>query len=493
MLASKVASGALWMVAARLTAKMLDLVAMLIVARLLVPADFGLFALAAGVVLVLNAATDLSVGNAIIQMRDPQKRAYDTAFTLNVIRGITLAVGIAAAAYPFAAVYGDPRLRGILFALTAIPLARGLISPRMAHLQRELRFRPMFYLEAGGKLAAFLASVTVALATHSYWALVAGMIAAPAISTVISYRFAPYRPALGLGNWRQILAFSGWISLSNAVNMLNWQADRFLIGGRLGTGVLGQYAVGSELASLPTNAPIMPMIQALYAGFAKLSADLPKLRAAYLTSQCVAMALALPIAIPISVFAYSIVAMALGPGWSATAFVVQVLAPVFAVQMLTAPAQAIAMAKGRTSSIFGRDLISLAIRLPLIFAGMYIAGLTGVVWARVGSGLIVILLNLLLMKRMLGTGVVRQVIAPWRSYVSGIVLAAFLVWVGDSYSLLSSGNIGNIPELAAVILGGLFIYAATHLGLWWINRPVNSAERKLLDAAKLMIWEPRSA
>src|SRR5690606_15643233 len=139
------------------------------------------------------------------------------------------------------------------------------------------------------------------------------------------------------------------------------------------------------------------------------------------------------------------------------------------------------------------DLISLAIRLPLIFAGMYIAGLTGVVWARVGSGLIVILLNLLLMKRMLGTGVVRQVIAPWRSYVSGIVLAAFLVWVGDSYSLLSSGNIGNIPELAAVILGGLFIYAATHLGLWWINRPVNSAERKLLDAAKLMIWEPRSA
>src|SRR5690606_33023004 len=84
---------------------------------------------------------------------------------------ITLAVGIAAAAYPFAAVYGDPRLRGILFALTAIPLARGLISPRMAHLQRELRFRPMFYLEAGGKLAAFLASVTVALATHSYWAL----------------------------------------------------------------------------------------------------------------------------------------------------------------------------------------------------------------------------------------------------------------------------------------------------------------------------------
>jgi len=492
MLGAKVASGALWMVAGRLTAKMLDLVAMLIVARLLVPADFGLFALAAGVVLILNAATDLSVGNAIIQMRDPQKRVYDTAFTLNLIRGITLAAGIAAVAQPFASLYEDPRLTGILFALTAIPLTRGLISPRMAHLQRELSFRPVFYLEASGKVAAFLAAVAVALVTRSYWALVAGMIAAPAISTVISYRLAPYRPALGLRDWRPILAFSGWISLSNAVNMLNWQADRFLIGGRLGTDVLGQYAVGSELASLPTNAPIMPMIQALYAGFAKLSADLPKLRAAYLTSQCVAMALALPIAIPISVFAYAIVAMALGPGWGATALVVQILAPVFALQMLTAPAQAIAMAKGRTSAIFGRDLISLAIRLPLIFGGMYIAGLTGVVWARVGSGLFVILLNLMLMKRMLDTGVVRQVVAPWRSYVSGLVLAAFLIWMGSSYSLLSSGDIGNIPELAAVILAGLFVYAATHLGLWWINRPVNSAERKLLDAAKLMIWEPRS-
>lgn len=493
MLAHKVASGALWLVGARLATRVLDLVSMLVVARLLVPADFGLFALAAGLLLILNAVTDLSLANAIIQMRDPPEAIYDTAFTLEALRGLALGALIAAAALPFASVYGDERLAPILFSLAAVPVVRALASPRMAGLQRALQFRPAFYLEASGKLAAFVAAVAVAVLTRSYWALVAGMIAAPAISTLLSYGLAPYRPAFSLRDWRPIFAFSGWLTLSNTVNTLNWQADRFLIGGHLGTAVLGQYTVGSELASLPTNAPIMPIMQALYAGFARLSHDPARLSAAYLMSQCIVMALALPIAITVSFFAHPIIRFAVGPEWAASAFVVQVLAPVFAVQMLTAPAQSIAMITGRTRSIFGRDIVSLAVRLPLIFVGLAVAGFSGVVWARVASGLFIIVLNLVLVQGILGVPILRQVLAPWRSFASAAAMAGFLWWCRSRIEAAAALDLSVLAELAGIASAGFAVYGAVHLLLWSFTRPENSAEGRLLRMARHAILKTQKA
>lgn len=487
MLTARVASGALWLVSARLATKALDLVALLIVARLLVPADFGLFSLAASVLLVMNAVTDLSLSNAIIQMRDPPEAVYDTAFTLNLVRGLVLCAALVSAAWPFAELYGDARLAEILLALATVPLLRSFASPRMAFLQRQLQFSQAFYLEAAGKIAAFVASVVAAYLTRSYWALVAGMIAAPALSSLLSYRFAPYRPKLGLTDWKPIFAFSGWLTLSNVANTLNWQADRFFIGGALGTSVLGQYTVGSELASLPTNAPVMPIMQALYAGFAKLSQDVVRLKNAYLTSQAVVIGIALPIAVAVSVFAHSIIEIAIGPDWAAAGFVVQVLAPVFALQMLTAPAQSIAMVRNRTDIVFKRDLVALALRVPLILAGLYLAGLEGVVWARVVSGIAIIGLNLMLMKSILGSTILEQVMAPWRSYVSGAAMAGFMVFVAARLGLDDAADLSAVPALAGLTVAGFALYATIHMALWGTTRPHNSAERKIIDIARMMI------
>jgi lipopolysaccharide exporter len=489
MLAKKVATGALWLVGARLATKALDLVSLLIVARLLVPADFGLFALAATVLLVLNAVTDLSLLYAIVQMREPPDAVYDTAFTLSAARGLVLCGALVSVAWPFAELYGDPRLASIILALAAVPLLRGLASPRLAFLQRQMEFRPSFYLEAAGKAAAFVASITAAVLTRNYWALVAGMIAAPIISTLLSYRLAPYRPTFALSDWKPIFAFSGWLSLSNVVNTLNWQADRLFIGGQLGTAALGHYTVGSELATLPTNAPIMPIMQALYAGFAKLSDDLERLRTAYLASQCAVMAIAMPIAITVSVFAYTIVFVAIGQEWTTSAFVIQVIAPISALQMLTGPAQSISMVRGRTDAILRRDLAALGLRLPLILFGIYLAGLEGAVWARIVP--IRIGLNLMLMKSMLDLSVFRQLLAPWRSYLSGLALAVMLVTVGSHLDLLAATDIWVLPQLICVAAAGFALYAVVHLGLWSITQPANSAERKLLDIWSHAIGQPR--
>ena len=258
MLGRKVAFGALWLVGSRIATKAMNLVAMLVVARLLTPADFGLVALAATVWLILDAITDLSLSEALIRMPAPPKAAYDTALTMNALRGLVLSAIMLAMAVPFAEIYGDPRLIDLLLVLAICPLFKGLVSPRMADLARALRLKLVFTLEVGAKAASFVASIGFAVATQSYWALIAGLVAAPAVNFAVSYVLAPYRPGVSLAYWREILRFSGWLALSQAIVTLNAHVDRFFVGGHLGQADLGQYTVGTELAMLPTQGPVLP-------------------------------------------------------------------------------------------------------------------------------------------------------------------------------------------------------------------------------------------
>ncbi|KQT51004.1 hypothetical protein ASG43_07105 [Aureimonas sp. Leaf454] len=482
MLGRKVALGAIWLVMAKLATRSLDLLSMMIVARLLVPADFGLFSLAAGVLLIFDALTDLSLSNAIVQMKDPQRSAYDTAFTLNVIRGVILAMAVVGTAAPFASYYGDPRLEDLLTFLAIVPLVRAFVSPRLAHWQRELNFRPQFWTEASGTFSAFLVSVAIAVATRSYWALAAGLVASPVVAVVLSYIAAPYRPRFSIASWRDIIAFSSWLTLANGVNTLNWQADRFFIGSRLGTSVLGQYTVGNTLASLPTNTPVVPIMQALYSGFAKISNDLPRLRAAYLFSQSAVLAIALPISILVSVLAEPIILIALGPEWHISVVVVQYLAPVFAIQMMAGPAQSIAMVSGQTKQLLKRDLWMLAIRLPLIVIGLYMGGLFGVIIARIFSGVFVIWQNLILVRNIIGVSILRQAFGPWRTFMAAILLYGFLLgFLPDWTDMPASLDVETLALSAVVIAAGLLLYASLHILLWLIGRPEASFEGKILQ------------
>jgi O-antigen/teichoic acid export membrane protein len=398
---------------------------------------------------------------------------------------------LAAVAGPCAAAYDDPRLVPLTLALGLAPVARGLASPRLAHLSRQFEFRAQMLVEVGGKAAAFVASVTVALAFRSHWALIAGMIAAPALSSALSYAVAPYRPRLSLHEARSIFAFSGWLTLSQALNQLNWQLDRFVIGGRLGTATLGQYAVGSELASLPTQAPVQPMMAALFAGFARVAHDRDRFRAAYLAAQAMVMALALPIGFAVSALSAPLVALALGPEWADASFVVAVLAPVFALQMLAGPAQSAAMAAGATRAIFRRDVVAFALRVPLVLAGLALGGFAGVVWARVVSGLAVVVLNMGIMRRLTGAGVGAQLAAPWRSLAAAGAMFAVLTALGPLDPGGGEAAARALFVAAAAAAGGA-VYVAVHLLLWLVARRPAGPETRLLTLAARLV-PPRLA
>jgi PST family polysaccharide transporter len=170
-LGRKAAMGGALVVGARLITRVIDLVAMLVLARILLPTDFGLVAIALSVVSVTEAVLELPINQVLVRLPSITASQYDTAFTLSLLRGGALSLVLIAIAWPFAAFYADARLLPLVGFLSLAPAARGLVSPRLAEYQRGMSFWRDFSMEIGGKLTAFVLGVAIALLTRSYWAM----------------------------------------------------------------------------------------------------------------------------------------------------------------------------------------------------------------------------------------------------------------------------------------------------------------------------------
>jgi len=145
--------------------------------------------------------------------------------------------------------------------------------------------------------AQLVVSVAIALATGSYWAIVAGAVAASVTSLVSTYILAPYRPYWSLASWRRFLGFSIWLTLTQLVTMVGNRFDNFLVGGFLGTAVFGAYSVGNNISAIITQSAIQPLEKVLFPSFAKLTHDRDRLRAAFSRSQASLLAIGLPLGI----------------------------------------------------------------------------------------------------------------------------------------------------------------------------------------------------
>ena len=116
-LLEQTAGGAGWTIGWRAATRALGFISTLVLARVLVPADFGIVALAISFSRAVDILADLGLEDAIIRATAPTRAFYDTAFTVNVLRGLSTAVIISAAALPFATFFDDPRLTYVVLAL----------------------------------------------------------------------------------------------------------------------------------------------------------------------------------------------------------------------------------------------------------------------------------------------------------------------------------------------------------------------------------------
>ena len=156
----RVAAGAAWLYLQRWLDRLLEFAAIVVLARILSPADFGLVAVAASMVTIVEGVTALGVEKALIRSRGDDARLYDTAWTLSVLRGLL----VAAVMLAIALALDDPRVAAIVRVLSIVPIFNGLANPMFVTFERDLIYSRLAVLTLGAKVASVAATIAAAFA-----------------------------------------------------------------------------------------------------------------------------------------------------------------------------------------------------------------------------------------------------------------------------------------------------------------------------------------
>ena len=477
MLTAKAARGAVLLILSRLIGRAIDFMTLLVLARILGPADFGIAALAMTLVNTIDMVLEVPVTQTLIQIKHIDRSHLDTGFTIGLLRGSLLTIIIIAMAWPFSVLNNDKHLVAILWILAIGPAARSLINPSIANFARDLRYAQTLIVEISGKICGALVAIVIVVNNGSYWAIVANYIATSVAAVVVSYVISPYQPRLSLAKFSDFSRFVGWLSLSQLVSALNWQGDRFLVGVLAGKASLGRYAVANDLAVFPTQSLIGPALQPVMAGFSRINSETERLQLAFMNAARLTMLVSMPISFGIALTSDFLTELLFGPKWHEAIPLLQLLALSVVLIPYSQCLSALGFALGRTKIIFYLNLLDIITRSVLLPIGFLIASVEGACVARVIISMVTFLFSLFFVKHLISINVRQQLFTLWKAAVSTAAMVLGVILIRYHFKFTDYPIFINLSIVAAA---GAMIYGAT-LALLGVRLRISATRLELVD------------
>lgn len=487
----RMASGAAWMVLAKFVERGLGVISTLVLARLLVPADFGLVAVATAVISVLELLTGFGFDLALIRDQRATRGHYDTAWTLNVAIGLLIGGAMLLLAHPAAVFFDDGRLTAIMLALSVVPLLAGLENIGVVAFRKDLDFKREFAFLSAKKILMILTAVPIAWIIGNYWALIAGMVMGRFAATVLSYLMHPFRPRWALSHVGELLGFSKWMFAVNVVNFVKVRYADFVVGRIAGANALGLYSIGAEIASLPTSDLVGPINRAVFPGYSLMGSDVAQMRRAYLSVTAVVALVALPAGAAIAGMASILVPLLLGAKWVGAVPVMEIIGIVGMFTALQANSFSIFLAMGspRTPALLGG--LHAALLIVLLPLGVKQLGIAGAAWTTLAVTLVLLPLHYKLLMRLIRCSLREILSVVWRPAVAvAAMFAAFMMTMPPS---VPQGNVALAAANIAVLASGILTYVAMVVGLWLLSGRPEGGESTLLARFGLARWLRSSA
>ncbi len=233
----------------------LSLASVIVLARLLSPRDFGLFAMVATVVGYLRVFKDAGLSTATVQREGITQAQVSNLFWINV--GISGAITIVlAACSPLVAwFYREPRLVGITLVLSATFILNGLAVQHTALLNRQMRFMALGVIQVGSTLIGVALAITMALLKFDYWSLVISNLVTVLLASLFTWMAIPWRPHAPSrrSETRSLVSFGANMATGGLIYSLARGADVMLIGRYGGAIPLGFYSRAGALLTRPMD------------------------------------------------------------------------------------------------------------------------------------------------------------------------------------------------------------------------------------------------
>jgi O-antigen/teichoic acid export membrane protein len=486
----KMVRGAAWMVLLRMSDRTIGLISIVILARLLVPSDFGLLAIATAIMAALALLGAFSFDLALIQNPDAERRHYDTVWTIGVIFATLTAAVLLVLADPAARFYDEPRLAPIMQVLALGTFVEGFTNVGVVKFRKEMHFDKEFALLFTKRLSTFVATITLAYLWRDYWALVVGTLTGTIVVVVISYVAQPYRPRFSLAARGELFRFSRWLFINNTFGFLYHRAADFIVAKGAGSEGLGYYSVAYEISNLPSSEIVAPVNRAVFPAYAKLSSDPVLMRQGFLNVISVLALFAVPLAVGLACVATPIVNIVLGPKWTSTIPLIPILAINGVLTAILSCSGYVYVAIGKPRHVTLLLGTHIAMAVPMIAWAALNWELAAVAWALLTASILVVPLNYLLLLTALQITAVDFCRVLWRPAVAAGVMAALLTW-GDGVYHVEAEFPGNVIDLLLMVAYGAAIYTGLVLLLWRLSSSPAGAEAFVLRSVKEILSNRR--
>lgn len=275
--------GTLWAYLSFLLGKGLTFITTVILARLLVPEQFGVVGYCLIAIQYLDILNTAGIDSALISRRDKVQEAANAAFVINVAVGLA-SFGLAWIAAPSVAGFFKAEAVTDLFRALAVVLpisGLGLVPDAM--LQRNLQFKSRLVPGIGRSLVKGIASVLLAWAGWGVWSLVWGQVAGEVVSTALLWRLARWRPTFAFDRRaaREMLVFGGHIIAIEVVGALESNVDYLVVGRLLGAAALGYYTMAYRIPELVIRSLNYVVARVALPVLSQAQSDAGQLRAIY--------------------------------------------------------------------------------------------------------------------------------------------------------------------------------------------------------------------
>ncbi|WP_419800597.1 MOP flippase family protein [Mucilaginibacter sp.] len=427
-----------------------------ILARLLSPADFGIVAISNTVIIFFSLFANLGFSNAIISKQETNKKTLSSIFFLGIFLGTIIFLLVYISSPLIVSFYHEIRLAKVIQLASCIFLITSFGTVFSAMLQKELNFKSIAITDIAGYIIGV--SLTIFLAYHGFkeLSLVYGGLATDFCKTVLQvilgrkffwpnlhFSFSEIKAHLRFGVFNFGEGIVGFIQS-------NW--DNIIIGRLLGAKVLGYYTLAYQLAIFPVIKINPIILQVAFPLIARMKENPSELKKYYLKILDLISYFNLPLLAGLYITAESVVPLIYGPGWAPTFPLIKIFVFVSVFSCLSHPLFTLVYTKGRPNLLFYLNLITLIVKVPLVYyLGKY-WNVTGIATAFLLATMVNTILNFFIVQYLIGN-YLKDFLANFYKPVLFCVLMVLVVYFYKGFI----GYSGLLNTTAEIVIGG-FIY-----------------------------------
>lgn len=319
--------GISWMSAFRGISRVIAILRSVLLARILTPAQFGVFGIATIILSFLEILTETGINVFLIQEKNNIDKFINSAWVVSILRGILIFLGILFASPFIVNFFNIEDLYRFLFLISLVPLIRGFINPSIVKFQKELQFKKEFWLRITIYLFDSLVSIFLAFIMKDAIGFVWGLIAGATLELILSFVLFKTRPWLKFefDFIKKIINRGKWVTAYGIFNYMAQEGDAIVIGKLLGASPVGIYQMGSKFSNLPISEVSDVVNKVVFPVYSKISEEKERLFRAFRKTLLAVFLPILILSLVIFFLPRAFFELVLGPQWGEISTILKIL------------------------------------------------------------------------------------------------------------------------------------------------------------------------